>query len=99
RHSFPTRRSSDLDSVRQSALKYGAIAALEKPISSAAIRTVLAKAASMSAAKTRKLLVIEDDAAQRIAIRELVGDETVEVVEAPSAAEGLATLRNQDVSC
>src|SRR5438094_2943138 len=87
------------DSVRQSALKYGSLAALEKPISSAAIRTVVAKAASMSAAKTRKLLVIEDAAAQRIAIRELVGDETVEVVEAPSAAEGLATLRNQDVSC
>jgi len=96
---IPVIALSTQDSVRQSALKYGAIAALEKPISSAAIRTVLAKAASMSAAKTRKLLVIEDDAAQRMAIRELVGDETVEVVEAPSAAEGLAALRNQDVSC
>jgi signal transduction histidine kinase/CheY-like chemotaxis protein len=96
---IPVIALSTQDSVRQSALKYGAIAALEKPISSAAIRTVLAKAGSMSAAKTRKLLVIEDDAAQRMAIRELVGDETVEVVEAPSAAEGLAALRNQDVSC
>src|SRR5260370_42250183 len=53
----------------------------------------------MAVAKTRKLLVIEDDAAQRMAIRELVGDETVEVVEAASAAEGLAALRNQGVSC
>src|SRR5437762_1494127 len=96
---IPVIALSTQDSVRQSALKYGAIAALEKPISSAAIRTVLAKAGSMSAVKTRKLLVIEDDAAQRMAIRELVGDETVEVVEAPSAAEGLAALRNQDVSC
>jgi len=96
---IPVIALSTQDSVRQSALKYGAIAALEKPISSAAIRTVLAKAASMSAAKTKKLLVIEDDAIQRIAIRELVEDETVEIVEAPSAAEGLAALRNQDVSC
>jgi len=96
---IPVIALSTHDSVRQSALKYGAIAALEKPISSAAIRTVLVKAATMAAAKTRKLLVIEDDAAQRMAIRELVGDETVEVVEAASAAEGLAALRNQGVSC
>src|SRR5437660_298025 len=96
---IPVIALSTHDSVRQSALKYGAIAALEKPISSAAIRTVLAKAGSMSAAKTRKLLVIEDDAAQRIAIRELVGNGTVEIVEASSAAEGLAALRDQEIGC
>jgi HAMP domain-containing protein/signal transduction histidine kinase/CheY-like chemotaxis protein len=81
------------------ALKYGAIAALEKPIGEAAIRTVLAKAAGMAAAKTKKLLVIEDDAAQRSAIRELVGNGTVEVVEASSAAEALPKLRDQEFGC
>src|SRR5437016_10915126 len=34
-----------------------------------------------------------------MAIRELVGDETVKVVEAPSAAEGLAALRDQEIGC
>jgi HAMP domain-containing protein/signal transduction histidine kinase/CheY-like chemotaxis protein len=86
-------------SAAPKALKYGAIAALEKPIGEAAIRAVLAKAAGMAAAKTKKLLVIEDDAAQRSAIRELVGNGTVEVVEASSAAEALAQLRNQEVGC
>src|SRR6266478_5300341 len=95
----PVIALSTHDSVRQSALKYGAIAALEKPISSPAIRKVLAKAATMAAAKTRKLLVIEDDARQRVAIRELVGNGTVEIVEASSAAEGLATLRDQEIGC
>ena len=95
----PVIALSTHDSVRQSALKYGAIAALEKPISSPAIRKVLAKAATMAAAKTRKLLVIEDDARQRVAIRELVGNGTVEIVEASSAAEGLAALRDQEIGC
>src|SRR5207245_11032360 len=63
------------------------------------IRKVLAKAATMAAAKTRKLLVIEDDARQRVAIRELVGNGTVEIVEASSAAEGLAALRDQEIGC
>ena len=95
----PVIALSTHDSVRQSALKYGAIAALEKPISSAAIRKVLAKAATIAAAKTRKLLVIEDDARQRIAIRELVGNGTVEIVEASNAADGLAALRDQEIGC
>jgi CheY-like chemotaxis protein/two-component sensor histidine kinase len=81
------------------ALKHGAFAALERPIGDAAIRAVLGKAAAMAAAPTRKLLVIEDDAVQRSAIRELVGDETVEVVEAASGAEGLAKLREQEFGC
>jgi len=47
------------DSVRQSALKYGAIAALESDKFSCN-RTVLVKGRAM-AGKDRKLLVIEDD--------------------------------------
>src|SRR6267378_2585978 len=83
----------------QNALKHGAIAALEKPIGSAAIRAVFAKAAGMAAAKTKKLLVIEDDSAQRIAIRELVGNGSVEIIEASCAAEALAALREHEFGC
>src|SRR5262249_35758362 len=83
----------------QSALKHGAIAALERPIGEAAIRAVLAKAAAIAAGKMNKLLVIEDDAAQRLAIRKVVGTESVEVVEAASAAEGMAKLLEQEFGC
>jgi HAMP domain-containing protein/signal transduction histidine kinase/CheY-like chemotaxis protein len=83
----------------QTALKHGAIVALEKPIGSAAMKTVFAKAAGIAVAKTKKLLVIEDDAAQRTAIRELVADESVEVIEAGTAAEALPTLRDTEVGC
>src|SRR5256885_12587912 len=81
------------------ALKYGATAALEKPIGHAAIRAVLAKAVGMAAAKTKKLLVIEDDAIQRSAMRELGGNGSLEVVEAANAAEGIGKLREQEFGC
>jgi signal transduction histidine kinase/CheY-like chemotaxis protein len=81
-----------------SALKHGAIAALEKPISSAAIRTVFARAAAIASSKPKKLLIIEDDATQRMAVRELVGD-GIEVIEAPTGGEGLSALRDQEISC
>jgi len=96
---IPVIALSAPDPALQKALKCGAIAALEKPIGSAAIRIVFAKAAAMAAAVTKKLLVIEDDSAQRLAIRELVGNGSIEVIEAATAAEGLAALRDQEVGC
>src|SRR5438552_4046470 len=63
------------------------------------ILIVFAKAVAMAAAVTKKLLVIEDDSAQRLAIRELVGNGSIEVIEAATAAEGLAALRDQEVGC
>ena len=96
---IPIIAFSNSGSVVQSALKHGAIAALTKPISSAAIRTVFARAAAMALPNKKKLLLIEDDARQRGAIRELVGDSSVEVVEAATGAEALAALRNQEFGC
>jgi len=96
---IPVIAFSNSGSVVQSALKHGAIAALAKPISSAAIRTVFARAASMALPNKKKLLLIEDDAVQRGAIRELVVDGSVEVVEAATGAEALAALRKQEFGC
>ena len=93
---IPVIAFSKSGSVVQSALKHGAIAALAKPISSAAIRTVLARARSMASPNKKKLLLIEDDAVQRGAIRELVGDGSIEVVEAATGAEALAALRSHE---
>jgi HAMP domain-containing protein/signal transduction histidine kinase/CheY-like chemotaxis protein len=82
----------------QSALKHGAMAALEKPIGSATIRVLFARAAGIASSKPKKLLIIDDDANQRTAIRELVGD-GIEVIEAPTGTEGLSALRDQEMSC
>ncbi len=83
----------------EKALKHGAIAALEKPISSAAIEKVFRKAAMISSSSTKKLLVVEDDAIQRTAIGELVGNGLVQIVEAPTGADALDALRNHEFGC
>ncbi len=87
------------DAAPPNALKYGAVATLEKPVDSNAIRTVFAKAAALAGAKTKRLLVIEDDDAQRAAIRELVGNGTVELIDVGTAAEALAALRDREFGC
>ncbi|PYK31748.1 MAG: hybrid sensor histidine kinase/response regulator, partial [Verrucomicrobia bacterium] len=96
---IPVVALSTPEAAAPTALKHGAIAALQRPIGDAAIRAVLAKAARVASDQINKLLVIEDDAKQRSAIRELVGDENVEVVEAETAADGMATLREQEFGC
>lgn len=72
---------------------------IEKPIGEAAIRTVFARAAFMSSSSAKKLLVVEDDAVQRTAIAELIGNGSVQIVEAPTGADALAALRNQEFGC
>ena len=79
--------------------KLGAIAALEKPMSTKAIQTAFRRAADIASRKIKKLLVIEDDPHQRTAIRELVGAESVQVIEAPTGAEALTALQNHEFDC
>jgi len=83
----------------QNALKYGAIAALKKPINVSDLKDVFARVRTMSDTKTKKLLVIEDDAIQRRSICELIGNETTELNEVATAGEALAVLRDQQFDC
>jgi CheY-like chemotaxis protein len=45
------------------------------------------------------LLVVEDDAVQRTAIGELIGNGSVQIVEAPTGAAALTALRNEEFGC
>ncbi|MEY2440488.1 MAG: hypothetical protein QOI34_1873, partial [Verrucomicrobiota bacterium] len=83
----------------QDALKHGAVAALRKPISRADIEAVFGKVRAMSEQDTKQLLVIEDDATQRASIRELIGPEGAQLVDAANAQEALDALRNQAFDC
>jgi HAMP domain-containing protein/signal transduction histidine kinase/CheY-like chemotaxis protein len=96
---IPIVALSTPDTATRTALKHGAIAALGPPIGDAAINAVLAKATRIAGGKIDKLLVIEDDAIQRTAIRELIGEGPIEVVEAATAAEGLEKLRKEEFGC
>src|SRR5213075_356830 len=80
-------------------LRLGALRFLTKPIDEPQINQVFAKANEMGNTKARKLLVIEDDETQRNSIRELIGNSTAKVVEAPDGGAALQILRNEPVDC
>jgi CheY-like chemotaxis protein/two-component sensor histidine kinase len=83
----------------ENALKQGALRFLTKPIDEAQISQVFLKAHEMGETKAKKLLVVEDDESQRSGIRELIGNETAQLIDAPNAHSALDTLRNERIDC
>jgi HAMP domain-containing protein/CheY-like chemotaxis protein/signal transduction histidine kinase len=83
----------------RNALRLGALRFLTKPIDEPQIRQIFQKANEMGETKAKKLLVIEDDESQRNSIRELIGNSTAKVVEAPDGGAALQMLRSEPVDC
>ncbi|MEY2489470.1 MAG: hypothetical protein QOC70_1412 [Verrucomicrobiota bacterium] len=83
----------------ENALKQGALRFLTKPIDEGQIRQVFETAHEMGETKAKKLLVIEDDEAQRNEISQLIGNESARLIEAPDAQTALDKLRNERVDC
>jgi CheY-like chemotaxis protein/signal transduction histidine kinase len=83
----------------KNALRLGALRFLTKPIDETEIKRIFEKANEMSETKAKKVLVIEDDEGERNSIRELIGNETAHVVEAPDGSAALERLRQEPVDC
>jgi CheY-like chemotaxis protein len=80
----------------QPALMAGAAAVLQKPASAEALGEVFGGIESFISRDVRRLLVVDDDEAQRDAIVELVGgDGDVEIVAVGSSEEALAALDSE----
>jgi CheY-like chemotaxis protein len=84
---------------RHEGLKAGAIAYLEKPVSAEALDAAFARIAGFLDRRVRRLLVVEDDAAQRSAIEALIAHEDVEITSVDSAESALAALAQQPFDC
>ncbi|MFN2467455.1 MAG: response regulator, partial [Gaiellaceae bacterium] len=85
--------------VRQDALRAGAIAFLEKPMSRESLEEMFAGFSDFISRGAKRLLVVEDDDEQRNAIVELVGGGDVEVTAVGSSEEALAELREGVFDC
>jgi CheY-like chemotaxis protein/nitrogen-specific signal transduction histidine kinase len=85
--------------TRQRGLRAGALAFLEKPVSKEALDDAFGRISQFIDQRVRHLLVVEDDAVQRNAIVELVGDDDIEITAVSTAAEALETLRTRRVDC
>src|SRR5438874_502988 len=85
---------------RQNALKAGAVAFVEKPISKESLEDTFGEIRSFIERDLRRLLVVEDDESQRNAVVELIGaGDDVEVIAVGSSEDALAALELQRYDC
>jgi HAMP domain-containing protein/CheY-like chemotaxis protein/signal transduction histidine kinase len=85
---------------RQNALRAGAVAFLEKPISREGLEETFAEIRSFIDRGVKRLLVVEDDKAQRDSVVELIGSgEDVDVTAVDSSEAALEALELQHYDC
>jgi CheY-like chemotaxis protein len=84
---------------RQRALQLGAITHLQKPVSREDLASAFDQIADFADRRVRRLLVVEDDDAQRMSIVELIGNGDVKTTAVATGAEALAALREESFDC
>ncbi|MFL5481669.1 MAG: HAMP domain-containing protein [Gemmatimonadaceae bacterium] len=84
---------------KREGLKAGAIAYLTKPVSKEALDSAFARISSFIDTVPKKLLVVEDNEAQRQSIVELIAHEDVEIIAVPSAEDALQKIREEHFDC
>lgn len=95
---IPVQIISGVD-LHAAAYQHGAIGYLVKPVLPDQIRTALDRVAGYSERRVAKLLLVEDDPSQRRAMRELLGGQEIEVIEAASGEKAQEFLRTQTFDC
>jgi CheY-like chemotaxis protein/signal transduction histidine kinase len=78
----------------RTALEMGAVGYMLKPVNRDQIRAALQKLESKFTRSVRRLLIVEDDLAQRDAICQLLGSDGVEIVAVGTVKEALEHLRS-----
>ena len=88
-----------LDEDRQHALARGAFSFVNKPTTTEGVSAALSQIKEYAKPRRKRLLIVEDDAAEQMSITELLGHDDIEIVTADTGADALTTLRNQPCDC
>jgi CheY-like chemotaxis protein len=84
---------------RQAGLKAGAIAYLEKPVTSEALDESFSRISQFIDQQVKRLLVVEDDETQRSSMIELIEHEDVEITAVGTADDALRELTQKKYDC
>jgi CheY-like chemotaxis protein/CHASE3 domain sensor protein len=84
---------------QQSALRMGALGYLTKPVTLDKVRSAIGRMESLLSEKVRKVLLIEDDERQNLAIAELVSGQDVAVTSVRTGKEAIETVQKQAFDC
>jgi CheY-like chemotaxis protein/HAMP domain-containing protein/GAF domain-containing protein len=88
-----------MDEDRQHGLARGAFSFVTKPITPEGLESALDKIRDYAAPRRKRLLVVEDDPAEQLSIRELLVHDDIDVTVLSSGTEALDTLENTPFDC
>jgi HAMP domain-containing protein/CheY-like chemotaxis protein len=88
-----------LDEDRQHGLARGAFAFMSKPTKPEDLSAALSKIKDYAKPRRKRLLVVEDNAAEQLSIAELLGHEDIDIVMATTGAEALSIQRERPCDC
>jgi HAMP domain-containing protein/CheY-like chemotaxis protein/signal transduction histidine kinase len=88
-----------LDEDRQHGLARGAFAFVNKPTTREGIDEALSRIKQFAEPRKKRLLIVEDNTAEQMSIRELLGHDDIEIVNAGTGNEALSALREKPCDC
>jgi len=88
-----------LDEDRRHGLARGAFSFVTKPTTAEEVEAALSRVKEYAMPRNRRLLVVEDNAAEQLSIRELLGSDDIEVTVVSTGAEALKAVREQSFDC
>jgi HAMP domain-containing protein/CheY-like chemotaxis protein len=88
-----------LDEDRQHGLARGAFAFVNKPTTREGIDDALSRIKEFAEPRRKRLLIVEDNAAEQMSIRELLGHDDIEIVNAGTGDEALSALQAEPCDC
>jgi HAMP domain-containing protein/signal transduction histidine kinase/DNA-binding response OmpR family regulator len=88
-----------LDEDRRHGLSRGAFAFVNKPTTTQDLEAALARVKEFATQRRKRLLVVEDDPAEQVSIRELLGSEDIDVYVASTGAEALSAVSSHSPDC
>jgi CheY-like chemotaxis protein/signal transduction histidine kinase/HAMP domain-containing protein len=88
-----------LDEDRQHALARGAFSFVTKPTTTEGVDAALSRIKEYAAPRRKRLLVVEDNEAEQLSIRELLGYHDIEIITASTGSDALEILRDRPCDC
>jgi HAMP domain-containing protein/CheY-like chemotaxis protein/signal transduction histidine kinase len=88
-----------LDEDRHHGLSRGAFSFVTKPTTSEELGQVLTRIKVYSLPHRKRLLIVEDNAAEQLSIRELLGHDDIDVHTVTTGSEALSRIENESFDC
>jgi HAMP domain-containing protein/CheY-like chemotaxis protein/signal transduction histidine kinase len=88
-----------VDGDRQHGLARGAFSFMTKPTTAEGLESALTRIKAFAQPRTRRLLIVEDNAAERMSVAELLGHDDIQITTVESGQEALDHLRHEPADC